>query len=118
MHQALVTFSKGVAAAELWAYGEERLAEVVLAFTDDELVSAWKTASTYNDVNYPLPVQRRNPSNGQVVCFACMNQVEGELRPLSRTRRRPDKKLPPNLRAASDEPAPDTHSLMGDDWTA
>jgi hypothetical protein len=99
--RSLVTFSREVAASELWAFGEDALADVVLGFSDDQLASAWKLAATLNDADFPLPVVGRRITLGHVCCFACMVQVEGAPRQLARQRRRPEAALPARFRSAS-----------------
>jgi hypothetical protein len=110
-----VTFSAGGAAADLWAFGEDALAEEVLAFSDLDLLGAWRQAAMYYDSSIPLPVEGRRITLGHVVAFACMHQIEGAIRPLARLRRRPAKAMPEHIRNG---PGPvdltRMHELFGD----
>jgi hypothetical protein len=96
-----VTFTAGVAAAELWAFGEDDLAEAVLGFSEEDLAEVWRLGAIYNDDSFPLPVVGRTVSLGHVMCFACMMRLEHGLRPLARQRRRPAKTMPEHLRVAA-----------------
>lgn len=96
-----LTFSSGQAARELWAFGEDDLAERALRIPEPELPQMWATAATYNDAHYPLPVTGRRITLGHVVAFAAMNHLEGALRPLSRQRRRPAKTVPAHIGEAA-----------------
>lgn len=94
MDRFLVIFSAGSAAVDLWAFGEDDLAERMLRYDDDEMIDLWRTAATYWDVSYPLPVTGRRITLGHVVAFACMHHLEGQIRPLVRLRRRAASSLP------------------------
>ncbi|MDW3176503.1 MAG: hypothetical protein R8J94_03840 [Acidimicrobiia bacterium] len=96
----LVIFSSGSAAADLWAFGEDDLAERMLAFCDERMLDLWRTAARFYDEEHPLPVTGRKISLGHVVAFSCMLHVEGQLRPLSRQRRRPRSSLPSRFEEA------------------
>jgi hypothetical protein len=111
-----VTFSAGGAAADLWAFGEDALAEEVLAFSDLDLLAAWRqAASYYYDSSIPLPVEGRRITLGHVVAFACMHQIEGAIRPLARRRRRPAKALPDHIKNGPGPIDPTRmHELFGD----
>lgn len=105
MDRFLVVFSAGSAAADLWAFGEDDLADRMLTFEDDRMMELWRTAATYYDESFPLPVAGRRITLGHVVAFACMRHLEGQLRPLARQRRRAASALPDRLakaRAAKD----------------
>lgn len=103
---ANVTFSRGVAAQQLWLYGEDELAEVVLGFGEQELSAAWNYAGQYNDLSFELPTDTESVNLGQVACFACMTQIEGQLRPLARRRRRPARSMPAHIRDAVEHTRP------------
>lgn len=45
MDQFRVTFSATGAATDLWAFGEDELADAALKFSDEELLAAWRTAA-------------------------------------------------------------------------
>jgi hypothetical protein len=93
-----VTFSAAVAATHLWAFGEDGLAEVVLSFSEQDLLAAWRQAAIYYDPSVPLPVEGRRITLGHVVAFACMHVIEGSIRPLARQRRRPAKAVPEHIK--------------------
>ena len=115
MGELRVTFSAAGAAADLWAFGEDALAEEVLGFSDLDLLAAWRQAAFYYDSSIPLPVEGRRITLGHVVAFACMYQIEGTIRPLARHRRRPAKAMPEHI---SNGPGPidptRQHELYGD----
>ena len=96
-----VTFSPGQAAQDLWAFGEDDLAERALRIPELELPDLWVTAATYYDADYPLPVTGRRITLGHVVAFAAMNHLEGSLRPLARQRRRPAATVPDHITEAA-----------------
>lgn len=98
-----VVFSAGAAAVELWGFGEDELAEQMLTFVDDQMIDLWRPAAHFYDKGFPLPVSGRKICLGQVTAFACMFQLEGELRPLSRQRRRPSSSVPSRLERARAE---------------
>lgn len=100
MGEFRLTFAAGVAAAELWAFGEDELADAVLEFSEQDLLAVWRLAAIYNEDSFPLPVSGRRVTLGHVMCFACMMKLEGALRPLARQRRRPRKAMPEHLRTA------------------
>ena len=100
-----VSFSRSMAAAGLWDYGEDALAERALTMTDDELRVIQRIAAVYEDRDYPLPMSGQNITHNHVNAFATIAYFEGRLRPLAQTRRRPQKNrperfepLPPDVR--------------------
>jgi len=97
MDQFRVTFSAAGAASDLWAFGEDELAETVLGFSDEELLAAWRQAAVFYRPSVELPVEGRRITLGHVAAFACMHQIEGSLRPLARQRRRPAKDVPEHI---------------------
>jgi hypothetical protein len=117
MSQLRVNFSVGSAAADLWAFGEDDLADRALELSKDQLFEAWLHAARYYDADFPLPVTGRRVTLGHVVAFAVMTVLEGGLRPLARQRRRPAKNMPPAIAAELETPGPsldETHRMYGD----
>lgn len=106
-----VVFSRGQAARELWAFGEDELAERALRIPEIQLPGLWETAAAYYDANYPLPVTGRRITLGHVAAFATMNHLEGALRPLARQRRRPAKTVPDHISNAAEPFQGSTHEL-------
>jgi hypothetical protein len=96
-----VIFTAGQAARDLWAFGEDELAERALLVPRTELPGLWITAATFYDGDYPLPVVGRRITLGHVIAFAAMNHLEGVVRPLSRQRRRSAKTLPGHIKSAA-----------------
>lgn len=92
-----VHFSRHTAAQGLWDYGEDALAERALTLTDKELAAVQRIAAVYEDTAYPLPVQGTRITHRHVNALAVVTYVEGSLRPLARTRRRPEKNRPAHL---------------------
>ena len=112
-----MTFSIGVAAADLWLFGEDDLAHAALKLSDEQLFHAWLHAARYYDADYPLPVTGRRVTLGHVVAFAVMAVLEGRLRPLARQRRRPAHAMPAEIAHAKDTPGPsaaEVHRMFGD----
>ncbi|MBK5334185.1 MAG: hypothetical protein JJD93_19570 [Ilumatobacteraceae bacterium] len=112
-----VTFSAGSAASDLWAFGEDDLAEAALDLSDQQLLAAWRWAAMYYRPEYPLPVVGRRITLGHVVAFAAMTVLEGRVRTLARQRRRPDKTIPEHIRSAAAAHRPslsEVHRLFGD----
>lgn len=95
-------FSTGSAAAELWAFGEDDLAEAALLVQEDAMPGLWAKAARFYDDSYPLPVEGRRITLGHVISFALMDHVEGRLRPLARSRRRAQSAIPAHIREARD----------------
>ena len=54
-----------------------------------ENISAW-----YEDPSYPLPMFGQRITHNHVNAFAAITLFEGQLRPLTRTRRRPQANRP------------------------
>ena len=88
-----VEFSRTLLATCLWDFGEDALIERALTMTDDDLAAVQRIAAVYEDPQYPLPRQGRI-AHMHVNCFAAIAYFEGTLRPLARTRRRPEKGRP------------------------
>jgi hypothetical protein len=115
MGELRMTFSAAGAATDLWAFGEDTLADVVLAFSEQELLAAWRQAAALYDASVSLPVEGRRVTLGHVVAFACMQQIEGAIRPLARQRRRPAGAVPEHIRQGPGHiTAARLHELYGD----
>lgn len=93
-----VHFSESQVAASLWDYGEDTLAERALVMSPSELVDIRAIAASYEDPNYPLPLTGQRITHNHVTAFAAITYFEGRVRPLARTRRRPEKDRPRHLR--------------------
>ena len=94
----LVVFSAEQAAA-LWTYGEDALVERALALEETELRRAWSIAGACWRSDHGLPLAGRLVLD-KVTAFACIEVLEGRVRPLTRERRRPLKEMPERLRKA------------------
>lgn len=90
-----VRFSRSQVAASLWDYGEDELAGRSVAMSDADLARIQRIASWYEDPGYPLPVEGQRATHNHVVALAAVTYYEGAVRPLARTRRRPEKDRPP-----------------------
>jgi 8-oxo-dGTP diphosphatase len=90
-------FSAQTLAGALWDYGEDVLAERALALTEDALRDVWRIATEFDDPDYPLPVEGPAPrlTKAHVMAFAGVAYFDGEVRPLTRLRRRPQRGRPP-----------------------
>jgi hypothetical protein len=86
--------SKSQVAAALWDYGEDALAERAIAMTDDELASIENISAWYEQPGYPLPMSGQRITHNHVNAFAAIALFEGRLRPLARSRRRPQRDRP------------------------
>ena len=74
-------------AEELWSFGEDDLYRVPLDMTDEDLIRLWQVAGeTYLDGSAR--------SGGEAAALALVRLVEGRVRPLARTRRRPKAQWP------------------------
>lgn len=115
MGELRVVFSAAGAATDLWAFGEDALAEQVLRFSEHDLFAAWRQAAVYYDPSSALPVEGRRITLGHVVAFACMHQIEGSIRPLSRKRRRAATAVPDHIKTGPGHlPQTRVHELFGD----
>ncbi|WP_408898461.1 hypothetical protein ACJ5H2_04960 [Nocardioides sp. R1-1] len=92
--QVKVRFSKSQAAASLWDYAEDELAERALQMSDADLERIQAIAAHYESPLYPLPVEGQRISHNHVCALAAITYFEGHLRPLARNRRRPEKDRP------------------------
>jgi hypothetical protein len=96
-----VHFSRSQVAASLWDYGEDDLATRSLAMSDADLARIQAIASWYEDPNYPLPIHGQRITHNHVTALAAITFYEGAVRPLARTRRRPEKQRPSAFRPES-----------------
>ncbi|WP_248581759.1 hypothetical protein [Nocardioides sp. InS609-2] len=93
-----VRFSESQVAASLWDYGEDRVAERALVMSPGELADIQAIAASYEEPDYPLPLTGQRITHNHVCAFAAISYFEGRVRPLTRTRRRPEKDRPLHLR--------------------
>ena len=89
-----VQASRHVIASQLWHYGEDELAERSLAMTDEDHAAIMRISAVYENPKYPLPVDGVQVSHGHVGALAAIAYFEGSLRPLNRSRRRPERDRP------------------------
>jgi len=95
-----IVFSAEQAAAALWTYGEDSLVDKALALTENDLRQVWAIAGRHWRSDHDLPIKTRLVLD-KVTAFACIEYVEGHIRPL---RRRPRKNMPERLRNARPVP--------------
>ncbi len=107
-----VVFSTGMASATLWAFGEDDLAERALHIEEPDMAALWTKAAEFYESSYQLPVEGRRVTLAHVIAFACMAHLDGHLRPLARSQRRPESKLPDHIRVARDETQKTLSSLQ------
>lgn len=100
-----VHFSMSQVAASLWDYGEDQLADHVLTLGDADLQGMQAIAAHYEDPSYPLPVQGARITHHHVTALAAITYVEGQVRPLARTRRRPVSGRPARFTPLPPDPA-------------
>ena len=86
--------SKSQVAAALWDYGEDDLADRAIAMSDDELANIENISAWFEDPSYPLPMAGQRITHNHVNAFAAITLFEGRVRPLGRTRRRPERGRP------------------------
>jgi hypothetical protein len=89
-----VHFSKSAVATSLWDYGEDDLADPALAMTDADLHRIQAIDANYENPGYPLPMSGQRITHNHVMAFAAITYFEHEIRPLTRTRRRPQTNRP------------------------
>jgi hypothetical protein len=94
----------GMIAGQLWAFGEDDHAATVLGLhRATDLVPIWWLATRFDDPEIPLPIEGRGIDGGMVLAFAAVAHLESRLRPLARTRRRPQRELPEAIRIAQED---------------
>jgi hypothetical protein len=103
MGSTRIVFSADQAAAALWTYAEDALAQRVLELTLDDMKQLWEIAGGYWREDHVLPLKGRLVLD-KVTAFACIEFIEGGLRPLAQERRRPRKAMPDGLRHARPVP--------------
>jgi hypothetical protein len=89
-----VHFSRSTLAASLWDYGEDALADRALTMSDADLRSVQAVAANYEDPAYPLPFAGQRITHNHVMALAAITYFEKDIRPLTRTRRRPERARP------------------------
>jgi hypothetical protein len=62
--------------------------------SDADLAGVQAIAAWYEDPDYPLPMSGQRITHNHVTAFAAVTFFEGRVRPLQRTRRRPEKDRP------------------------
>lgn len=105
----VVHLSIGQTAASLWDYGEDALAERALTMSEADLRAVQRIAAVYEDPTYPLPIERQRITHNHVNAIAAVAYLEGRLRPMARTRRRPEKDRPERFAPHPLEPSFDQH---------
>jgi hypothetical protein len=108
MPSTYIVFSADQAAAALWTYGEDGLVDRARHMTRADLEKAWVIAGAYWREDHGLPLMSRLVLD-KVTAFACMQHLEGAVRPLAQERRRPRKAMPAELRNAAPVPPSTTH---------
>jgi hypothetical protein len=81
-------------AASLWDCGEDALAERALAMTPEDHDAIQRIQAVYEDPTYSLPIEGQRITHRHVSALAAIAYFEGRLRPLARTRRRPETSRP------------------------
>lgn len=99
----LVVFSAEQAAAALWTYGEDTLAAEALALSAADVQQLWALAGGYWREDHGLPLKSALVVD-KVTAFACIEFLEGRVRPLATERRRPKRLMPERLRNARPVP--------------
>ena len=96
--------SKSQVAASLWDYGEDDLADRALLMSDADLEGIERISAHFESSTYDLPMEGQRITHNHVSAFAAIMFFEGALRPLSRTRRRPEKHRPVRFTPHPPEP--------------
>ena len=100
-----VHFSQSQVAASLWDYAEDGLAECALALSETDLRKIQSIAAHFEDPHYPLPVESQRITHNHVTALAAITYFEGQVRPLTRNRRRPEKDRPARFAPSPPDPA-------------
>lgn len=87
-------FSRNGVAASLWDYEEDALADRALTMSDADLHNIQKIAANYEDPDYQLPITGQRVTHNHVTALAAITYFEKDIRPLTRTRRRPERTRP------------------------
>ncbi len=86
-HNLRISVRRDVMAEVLWEYGEEALAERVLALSDEELHQVHRLA-VWHRVNDPESDEGPKLTNGRLLSRAAIDFFEAEGRDMHRRRRR------------------------------
>ena len=73
---------------------------------DDAWAKVLSLGAFYRNPATEVPVTETRVSNGHTMCFACIHHIEGCIRTLARSRRRPKSSLPAHLVERSNEKPP------------
>lgn len=92
-----VHVSKMLIAQALWDYGEDELWGRALQMTDADHIKIERICAWYEAADYPLPLVGQRITHHHVNALAAITLFEGRVRPLARTRRRPEKGRPREL---------------------
>ena len=92
-------FSAEQAAAALWTYGEDDLVARALDMSIEDLRIVWQLAGDHWREDHGLPLRSKLVLD-KVTAFACIQFLDGGLRPLATERRRMRKLMPDTLRNA------------------
>jgi hypothetical protein len=84
-----VVIDRWTLAEELWSFGEDTLYLAPLDFSDEDMVRLWVLAGEFY-----FGAQASARSGGEAAALAAVELVEGEPRPLKRSRRRSQAKRP------------------------
>ena len=103
----LVTIDRWTLAEDLWSFGEDELYPAALDLSDDEMVRLWKLAGR-------LYLRDEARCGGEASALAAVSILEGERRPLARTRRRPGRGRP-ELGRSVEERIADVHRIEESD---
>ena len=82
----LIETDRWTLAEELWSFGEDALYPVALQLSAEDMVRLWLLAGGYL-------LKERARSSGEATALAAVAVIEGDQRPLSRKRRRPQANL-------------------------
>jgi hypothetical protein len=103
VHNFRVHVSRSSVAASLWDFGEDDLADRALTMSDEDLQAIQHICAVYEEPSYLLPREGRI-AHVHVNAFAAIAYFEGSLRPLARTRRRPQKDRPERFQPLPPDP--------------
>ena len=98
-----VHVSRSSVGASLWDFGEDDLAARALTMSDEDHQAIQRICAVYENPSYQLPREGRI-AHMHVSAFAAIAYFEGSLRPLARTRRRPQKDRPERFRPLPPDP--------------
>lgn len=81
-------------AAALWDLGEDEVAARAIVMAEKDLAGIERICAWYESPQYPLPMSGQRITHRHVTAFAAITYFEGAVRPLTRTRRRPERNRP------------------------